>query len=90
MIAMIEMPEFDLTAMTQITLIDAQQNLSAIISGLQPGEEVQILQDNRPIARLTLESTKIRQPRQPGSAIGTLTIVADDKAHLQDFGAYMP
>jgi hypothetical protein len=37
-----------------------------------------------------LESTKIRQPRIPGSAIGTLTIVAEDKAHLEDFGDYMP
>ncbi len=69
--------------MTQITLSDAHQNLPAIISGLQPGEEIQILQDDRPIARLTLESTKIRQPRIPGSAIGTLTIVADDHAHLK-------
>jgi antitoxin (DNA-binding transcriptional repressor) of toxin-antitoxin stability system len=76
--------------MTQITLTEAQQNLPAIISGLQPGEEVQILQDDRPIARLTLESTKIRQPRIPGSAIGTLTILAEDKAHLEDFGDYMP
>jgi antitoxin (DNA-binding transcriptional repressor) of toxin-antitoxin stability system len=77
-------------AMTQITLIDAQQNLPEIISGLQPGEEVQILQDDRPIARLIVESTKIRQPRIPGSAIGTLTIVAEDNAHLEDFGDYMP
>jgi antitoxin (DNA-binding transcriptional repressor) of toxin-antitoxin stability system len=64
--------------MTQITLIDAQQNLSEIILGLQPGEEVQILQDDRPIARLTLESTKIRQPRIPGSAIGTFIILPDE------------
>jgi antitoxin (DNA-binding transcriptional repressor) of toxin-antitoxin stability system len=78
------------TTMTQITLTDAQQNLPAIISGLQPGEEVQILQGDRPIARLTLESTKVRQPRIPGSAIGTLAILADDNAHLEDFGDYMP
>jgi antitoxin (DNA-binding transcriptional repressor) of toxin-antitoxin stability system len=86
---MIEMPQFP-TAMTQISLIDAQQNLPAIISGLQPGEAVQIIQGDRPIARLTLESPKIRQPRIPGSAIGTLTIVADDDAHLEGFGDYMP
>jgi antitoxin (DNA-binding transcriptional repressor) of toxin-antitoxin stability system len=69
--------------MTQITLTEAQQHLPEIISGLQPGEEVQILEGDRPIARLTLESTKIRLPRIPGSAIGTLTILAEDKAHLE-------
>jgi antitoxin (DNA-binding transcriptional repressor) of toxin-antitoxin stability system len=78
------------SVMTQITLTEAQQHLTEIISGLQPGEEVQILQDDRPIARLTLESTKIRKPRIPGSAIGTLTILTEDKAHLEDFGDYMP
>jgi antitoxin (DNA-binding transcriptional repressor) of toxin-antitoxin stability system len=44
------------SVMTQITLTEAQQHLTEIISGLQPGEEVQILQDDRPIARLTLET----------------------------------
>jgi hypothetical protein len=34
--------------------------------------------------------TNPRQPRQPGSAIGTLTILADDEEHLQDFQNYMP
>jgi hypothetical protein len=84
---MIEIPQ-SATAMTQISLVDAQQNLPAIISGLQPGEAGQI--GDRPIGRLTLESPKIRQPRVPGSAIGTLTIVADDDAHLEGFGDYMP
>jgi hypothetical protein len=34
--------------------------LAIWIGGLQPGNEVQIMQDDRPIGRLTLESTKIR------------------------------
>ncbi len=29
--------------------------------------------------------TPARQPRQPGSARGRLTILAEDKDHLQDF-----
>jgi antitoxin (DNA-binding transcriptional repressor) of toxin-antitoxin stability system len=31
-----------------------------------------------------------RPPRQPGSAIGTLTILSDDEAHLEHFQDYMP
>ena len=57
--------------MTQITLIEAQLHLCELIAQLQPGEEVQICQDDRPIARLTIEPRKTRKPRQPGSAIGT-------------------
>ena len=41
--------------MTQITLTEAQRHLSELIAKLQPGEEVQICQDDRPIARLTIE-----------------------------------
>jgi antitoxin (DNA-binding transcriptional repressor) of toxin-antitoxin stability system len=41
--------------MTQITLSEAQQNLPELIADLQPGEEVQICQDNQPIARLIIE-----------------------------------
>ena len=60
--------------MTQITLTEAQQHLPEIISGLQPGEEVQIIQDDRPIARLIVDGLRSveghlstpRQPRIPG------------------------
>ena len=55
--------------MTQITLTEAQLHLCELIAKLQPGEEVQICQDDRPIARLTVEPRKTRKPRQPGSAI---------------------
>jgi antitoxin (DNA-binding transcriptional repressor) of toxin-antitoxin stability system len=57
---MMGMSQFVSPPWTQLTLADAQQNLSAIIPGLQPGEEVQILQGDRPIARLTFESTTVR------------------------------
>ena len=58
--------------MTQITLAEAQLHLSELIAELRPGEEVQIYQDDRPIARLTIEPRKTRKPRQPGSAIGMM------------------
>jgi antitoxin (DNA-binding transcriptional repressor) of toxin-antitoxin stability system len=62
--------------MTQITLAEAQQHLPEIISGLQPGEEVKIIQDDRPIARLIVEGLRPleghpiteRQARIPGQA----------------------
>ena len=76
--------------MTQITLTEAQLHLCELITKLQPGEEVQICQDDRPIARLTIEPRKTRKPRQPGSAVGTLTIVSDDDDHLEAFSEYMP
>jgi antitoxin (DNA-binding transcriptional repressor) of toxin-antitoxin stability system len=76
--------------MPHITLIEAQQHLPEIIAGLTPGETIQIFQDDRPIARLMLETPTLRKPRKPGSAIGTFTIVSDDDEHLQDFSDYMP
>jgi antitoxin (DNA-binding transcriptional repressor) of toxin-antitoxin stability system len=70
------------TPMTQITLSEAQQHLSEIISGLQPGEEVQIIQDNRPIARLIVDRLEPieghrltqRQPRSPGQYEGRFIV----------------
>ncbi|MCI0620890.1 MAG: antitoxin of toxin-antitoxin stability system [Acidobacteria bacterium] len=61
-----------------------------LIAKLAPGEEVLILQNDRPIAKLVGEPAASRQPRQPGSAKGKLTILADDEAHLHDFKEYLP
>jgi antitoxin (DNA-binding transcriptional repressor) of toxin-antitoxin stability system len=74
--------------MTQITLTEAQQHLPEIISGLQPGEEVQIIQDDRPIARLIVDGLRSnddhlltqRQPRIPGQYQGKFIV----PAHFND------
>jgi antitoxin (DNA-binding transcriptional repressor) of toxin-antitoxin stability system len=76
--------------MTHITLEEAQLRLPELIAGLRPGEELQILAENRAVAKLVAEGAPTRKPRQPGSAVGTLSILADDDAHLEDFGDYMP
>jgi antitoxin (DNA-binding transcriptional repressor) of toxin-antitoxin stability system len=68
--------------MLQITLIEVQKNLPEIISGLQPGEEVQIIQDNRPVARLVMDGVQRvegarpsqRQPPVPGQYEGKFTV----------------
>jgi antitoxin (DNA-binding transcriptional repressor) of toxin-antitoxin stability system len=76
--------------MTQITLEEAQLRLPELIAELQPGEEVQIVAENRAVARLIAEVSPTRKPRQPGSAVGTFVILSDDDEHLQDFSDYMP
>ncbi len=85
--------------MTQIPLAEAQLRLPELIASLQPGEEVQIFSGDsfaaarsadRTIARLIAEPQPRRQPRQPGSAIGTLIILSEDQNHLEDFHDLMP
>ncbi|QMS91951.1 antitoxin of toxin-antitoxin stability system [Nostoc edaphicum CCNP1411] len=85
--------------MIRIPLTEAQLRLPELIASLQPGEEVQIFSGDvsrqaaarlRTVARLIGELQPPRKPRQPGSAIGTLTIVSEDETHLEDFHDYMP
>jgi antitoxin (DNA-binding transcriptional repressor) of toxin-antitoxin stability system len=73
-----------------VTVEDAQTNLSQLISSLHPGEVVQIISGQTIVAQLMAGAPIPRQPRQPGSAVGTLTIVADNDDHLHDFKDYMP
>ncbi len=77
-------------AMNRLLLEDLQKNLAEVIANLHPGEVVQIISANKIVAHLTGEQNIPHRTRQPGSAIGTLKIVADDEEHLQDFRDYMP
>ena len=74
--------------MTEITLEQAQTDLEQLIAGLRPGEEILILQNDQPIARLVTEPKPSGEPRTPGSAVGKLWIVAEDDEHLDDFRQY--
>lgn len=76
--------------MTTATIEEAQVHLAALIAQLKPGEELVIVERDRPVARLVAERSEKLGTRQPGSAIGKLTIVEDDDAHLEDFREYMP
>jgi antitoxin (DNA-binding transcriptional repressor) of toxin-antitoxin stability system len=73
-----------------ITLADAQARLPTLIATLKPGEELLIVDGDRPVARLVGEAPAGRQARKPGSAIGELTIIKEDDEHLEDFKEYMP
>ena len=76
--------------MVSATLREAQADLAALIARLKPGEQMLIVEGDRPIARLIAEPPLDRPPRKPGSARGKLEIIAEDESHLSDFREYMP
>lgn len=73
-----------------IPIEEAQARLTELIAGLVPGESISITKDDQTIATLVAEAPRCLEPRVPGSAIGILTIIEDDDAHLEDFRDYMP
>jgi prevent-host-death family protein len=74
--------------MQTVTIQEAQNHLAEIINKLTPGEEVVIVRDSQPVARL-VGAAKPPRPA-PGLGKGMLTIVSDDDEHLKDFAEYMP
>lgn len=78
--------------MSPVTLQEAQAKLSELIHKLKPGEEVVIMENNQPEAKLVSEQPKptpgLRPP--PGLGKGCISIVADDDDYLKDFAEYMP
>lgn len=75
---------------TIITLDEAESKLREIISQLGPDDEVVIMDNQQPVARLVGKPSPARQRPQPGLCRGMLTIVSDDEEHLADFQEYMP
>ena len=73
-----------------VTIEEAQAHLAELVSKLTPGQEIVIMENDQPVATLTGQYTRARQPRQPGSAKGQFIIVADDEEHLEDFKDYLP
>src|SRR5437763_17061857 len=63
-------------AMTMMTIDQAQAHLPEVISKLQPGEEVALTQADRVVAKLAGHAESSQPPRQPGSPIRVLQIVA--------------
>jgi antitoxin (DNA-binding transcriptional repressor) of toxin-antitoxin stability system len=70
--------------MVQVTVEQAVSELGRLLEEVSRGEEFVIVQGDAPLARLL----PARSPRQPGSAIGIITYVAEDfDAPLEDFKA---
>ena len=75
--------------MVSVPVEEAQSRLAEIIAGLHPGDELLITRQGNIVARLIASSDPPCAARQPGSAIGQLTIIAEDDDHLADFGEYL-
>ncbi len=74
--------------MSAVSIEEAQANLPALVHELNPGEEVVILENSRPIAKIV--PTKARSPRKLGTLRGTVLEMAPDfDAPLDDFEEYM-
>ena len=77
---------------TTISIDDAQARLKELIHQLVPGEEVIIIENQQPVAKLVSEPSSPRAALRPppGLGKGFITVVSDDDEHLKDFGDYMP
>lgn len=77
--------------MASMSIQEAQEHLPDLVRGLASGDEVVILDNDKPIARLV--STKEQppqQPRRPGTLRGTVLHMASDfDAPLDDFEEYV-
>ena len=69
--------------MSEISVSEAQSKLPELIAALKPGEELEITQDNRTVAKLVGQ----KQQRQFGLGKGKLTIMQEDDEHLKDFAS---
>ena len=75
--------------LTSITIEEAQASLKDLIDKLNPGQELIITENEKPIAKLISEPQKSQQRPGPGLCKGMITIIADDEDHLKDFEEYM-
>ncbi|MGI8504801.1 MAG: type II toxin-antitoxin system Phd/YefM family antitoxin [Hassallia sp.] len=71
--------------MQQITLAEASQHLSELIEAAINGEEIIIVKDDQPIAKLV----PFKHGRRAGSAKGLIIISDDFDEPLEDFKDYM-
>lgn len=71
--------------MVQVTLEEAASDLGRLLEQVGQGEEFVIIKGDAPLARLS----PMAPLRQPGSAVGIVTYVAEDfDAPMEDFGDY--
>ena len=76
--------------MSSVTLEEAQAKLPELINRLQPGEELLITRDQKPIAKLTGTAWPPSPKRQLGTMKGSVLHMAPDfDAPLDELKEYM-
>jgi len=77
--------------MTSLSIQEAQAQLPDLVHGLTFGDEVVILDNDQPVARIVPAAGQPpRLPRRPGTLRGTVLYMASDfDAPLEDFKEYM-
>jgi antitoxin (DNA-binding transcriptional repressor) of toxin-antitoxin stability system len=77
--------------MTSVSIQEAQEKLPELVHGLAGGDEVVIVENDRPVARIVPPVEEPRRlPRRPGTLRGTVLYMAPDfDAPLEDFREYM-
>ena len=75
-------------AMPTVTLEEAKAHLDELIEHLQPGEEILIMDQGRPLAQVK-KAERNSWPCKAGSAAGKIHMAPDFDAPLEDFKEYM-
>ena len=78
--------------MLTVTLEEAQATLKELIHRLAPGEEIVIIEDQQPVAKLISQRPKPAKSPRPGPGLckGMITYIAPDfDAPLEDMKEYM-
>lgn len=73
-----------------VSVEEAQGKLKELIRQLEPGDELMITENDKPIATLVSKASTERKVRVPGLGKGMIKIISDDDDHLADFAEYMP
>ncbi|MFZ4556374.1 MAG: type II toxin-antitoxin system Phd/YefM family antitoxin [Pseudanabaena sp.] len=74
----------------QVSLIEAATRLSDLVDAAIDGEEVILLNGDRPVIKLMpIQLQSVRQNRKPGSAKGLIWISDDFDEPLEEFKEYM-
>jgi antitoxin (DNA-binding transcriptional repressor) of toxin-antitoxin stability system len=74
--------------MCSVTLEEAQSRLPQLLGQLQPGEEIIITDQGRPLAQLK-KAERTSWPCRAGSARGKIRLAPDFDAPLEEFKEYM-
>ena len=76
--------------MTSVSIEEAQEKLPELLHQLNPGDELTITEDDRPLAKIVAAKRAKSERRLSGVLKGSVRFMADDfDAPLDDFKDYM-